>query len=63
MGLEVSLAFGVWAEHLRQVIVAERGVMMGLSLTGQITVGQITVGQDEMAALTRNLWTRVSSYK
>lgn len=55
---DVSVAFGTSPEHLRQVIVAERGVMMELSLTGQITVGQ-----DEMAALTRDLWTRVTSYK
>lgn len=41
-----------------EVVVAERGVLMTVSINGQIRLGH-----DELVTLTRQLWTRVTNYK
>jgi hypothetical protein len=56
---EVALGFGSEPTGpLRQVVVAERGVMM------EVFVGAETeLSHDEVVALTRALWTQVTTYK
>ncbi|HUH54988.1 MAG TPA: hypothetical protein VLZ32_04580 [Rhodanobacter sp.] len=56
---EVAVGFGSEpSQSLRQVVVAERGVMM------EVFIGAGTeLSRDEVVALTRALWTQVITYK
>lgn len=56
---EVALGFGSDpSQSLRQVVVAERGVMM------EVFIGAETeLSHDEVVALTQALWTQVITYK
>lgn len=53
---KVAMAFG--GNPPRSVIATERGVLLELSISGELRLGE-----DEVAALTRGLWTRVTTYK
>ena len=56
---EVAVGFGSEpSQSLRQVVVAERGVMM------EVFIGAETeLSREEVLALTRALWTQVTTYK
>lgn len=55
----VAVAFGANPpEFLDQVVVAERGVLMEISISGELSLNP-----DELATLTRSLWGAVTSYK
>jgi hypothetical protein len=56
---EVAVAFGPSPpESLNQVVVAERGVLMEISIGGGAQLSH-----DDVVALTRKLWERVTHYK
>ena len=53
----VSVGFGSNpSETIDEVIVTERGVLMAISISGKV------IGHDELVALTRGLWMRVTTY-
>lgn len=54
----VSIAFGMNPpDYVNQVVVTERGVLMEISISGEILLSH-----DKLAALTRELWMRVANY-
>ncbi len=53
----VAVAFGMNPpEFIDEVIVTERGVLMAISISGEV------IGHDQLVALTRELWMRVTTY-
>ena len=55
---ELAVGFGDSSAALRQVVVAERGVIL------EVFIGAGTeLGRDEVVALTRELWGRVIAYR
>ncbi|MEO7198849.1 MAG: hypothetical protein ABIY56_01385 [Dokdonella sp.] len=53
---KVAMAFG--GNPPSSVVATERGVLLEMSINGELRLGE-----DEVAALTRELWTRVTTYK